>query len=229
MYIRLLVPVLFLLGSLLSGCASPTKMAFDPELTTPLEPDKPVYLMTFTIKNKYRPDYQPNLLVVNVEKAIVNGSEDRINFTMDDKAKAETDNVATGNTYYLRMPLARGDYIIRGFTSLYRSFPIIASFFAPLHADVKANGSGMYYLGHVDATVNERQGDEFRAGSPIPLIDQSVAGASGGSFDIVVSDQWQRDWPIFQQRFPQLTSAQVEKAILPAFDRAKAQKWWEDN
>lgn len=75
--------------------------------------------------------------------------------------------------------------------------------------------------------MRERQGNEFRAGPVIPLIDQGVAGASGGTFDIVVSDQWDTDQALFEKNFPALKGIEVRKSLVPAFDRAKAQKLWE--
>jgi hypothetical protein len=185
--------------------------------------------MTVSLKNDFKPSYQPKLIVVNVEKAEVKDSNDRINFTMDDKAKNETDSKTVGNEYFLRMELEKGKYVIRGFTSFGRGALIMGTFFAPLHAELEAAGPGVFYLGHVSATVRERQGEEFKAGGPIPLIDQAVVGASGGTFDVEVSDQWEKDEANFRRKFPALSGVTIQKAILPPFDRAKAQKWWEAN
>lgn len=55
--------------------------------------------MTVNIKNFYKPSHQPKLLVVNIEKSIVNGSENRINFTLYDKAKNESDDPVVGSSY----------------------------------------------------------------------------------------------------------------------------------
>lgn len=212
---------------LLTGCATRTKMAFesDEEKLTPTS--KPVYLMTATIKNTYRTSFQPKLLVVNVEKEGAKEAADRLNFTMDDKARQETGSAETGNSYLLRMPLDPGRYDLLGMTSMVMSFPIVGSFFAPVHARLDVNAPGVYYLGHVSATVRERQDNEFRAGPAIPLIDQAVAGASGGTFDIEITDRFATDEATFRAKFPALKNVEIRKAVLPAFDRAKAQKWWE--
>ena len=214
---------------LLSGCATRTPMAFENDADRLTEKSKPVFLMTATIKNTYKTSFQPKLLVVNVEKAGAKEAADRINFTMDDKAKQETDSAATGNTYLLRLELEPGKYEIKGMTSLARTFPIQAFFFAPLHAPLESKEAGVYYLGHVNATVRERQGTEFKAGPSIPLIDQAVAGASGGTFDVAITDEFATDEAVFRAKFPALAGVTIKKAILPAFDRAKAQAWWEAN
>jgi len=221
--------VALLLGVVLSGCATPTKMAFENDTDRLTAASKPVFLMTATIKNTYKESYQPRLLVVNVEKSDVKDSADRINFTMDDKAKNETDALPAGNSYVLRMELPPGNYEIRGLTSMARSFPVIGTFFTPLHAPLRSGEAGVFYLGHVTATVRERQGNEFKAGASIPLIDQAVVGASGGTFDVEISDQFATDEALFRGKFVALKDIEIRKAILPPFDRAKAQKWWEDN
>lgn len=215
------------LAVLLSGCATRTKMAFESDEERLTQASKPVFLMTATLKNAYRTSFQPKLLVVNVEKQGAKDAADRLNFTMDEKAKNETDTPEVGSTYFLRLQLDPGRYEIRGLTSLSRSFPINGFFFAPLHASVEAGPPGVFYLGHVTATVRERRGNEFKAGPSIPLIDQAVAGASGGTFDIEVSDRLAADEATFRARFPALKGVEIRKSVLPPFDRAVAQKWWE--
>lgn len=217
-------------AALLAGCATPTKMAFGEDAqNAAAAPAKPVMLMTANFKNKYRPDYQPKLLVVHVERPDAKEAKDRINFTMDDKARMETGKPETGNTYLLRMELPPGRYEIVGMTSRSGIFPVAGSFFAPLHVPLEVTGNGVFYLGHVSAVVRERQGNEFRAGAPIPLVDQAVVGASGGTFDIEIGDALASDEPLFRERFPALKEAAIQKALLPAFDRARAQKWWEEH
>jgi hypothetical protein len=212
---------------LLSGCATPTKMAFDSDEERLTESSKPVFLMTATLKNAYRTSFQPKLIVVNVERAGAKDAADRLNFTLDEKAKNESDNPEVGSTYFLRMQLDPGRYEIRGLTSVGRSFPISGFFFAPMHAPVESSHPGVFYLGHVTATVRERQGNEFKAGPSIPLLDQAIAGASGGTFDIEISDRLSTDETTFRSKFPALRAIEIKKSVLPPFDRAVAQKWWE--
>ncbi|HRE18178.1 MAG TPA: hypothetical protein PLW86_14100, partial [Rhodocyclaceae bacterium] len=145
------------------------------------------------------------------------------------KAKIESDSPEVGSTYLLRMGLEPGEYVIRGLSSMARSFPINGFYFAPLHSKLSAKTPGIFYLGHVEATIRERQDPEFKAGPSIPLIDQAIAGGSTGTFDIVISDQWAQDEQKFRSRFPALKDAVIEKALLLPFDREYAQKWWEQN
>lgn len=213
----------------LPGCATPTKMAFQNDTDQVTEKSKPIYLMTATLKNAYRTSFQPRLLVVNVEKPDAKQASDRLNFTMDEKARNETDSASTGNSYLLRLELDPGQYEIRGLTSISRSFPVQGFFFTPLHSPLEASEQGVYYLGHVVATVRERKENEFKAGASIPLIDQAVVGASGGTFDVEITDELATDEPLFRAKFPALATVAIQKRILPAFDREKAQQWWESH
>lgn len=212
---------------LLTGCATRTKMAFENDTDKVTEKSKPVLLMTVTLKNAYKPSHQPKLMVVNVEKPEAKDSSDRLNFTMDEKAKVESDNPNVGNNYFVRMELDPGAYKVVGMTSNSTGFLINGFFFTPMLSDLAVKGPGVYYVGHVNATVRERSGDEFRAGSPIPLLDQAVVGASGGTFDVSITDEFSKDEALFRAKFPALKDVKITKDILPPFDRAKAQAWWQ--
>lgn len=225
---RITTAIAVTLSLLASGCATRTPMAFESDTERLTPESKPVFLMTATLKNTYHTSFQPKLLVVNVEKPDAKEAADRLNFIMDAKARSqETNSPDVGSTYLLRMALAPGQYEIRGMTSRTLTFPILGSFFTPMHSPLRSGGPGVYYLGHVEATVRERQGNEFRAGPPIPLVDQAAAGASGGTFDVEISDRFAVDEAMFRAAFPALQGVQIQKAVLPPFDRAAAQRWWE--
>jgi hypothetical protein len=202
-------------------------MAFEDEKQVVNEAGNPIFLLSVTIKNTYRSSYQPHLVVANIETPGATDSSGRFNFKMDDKGKNETDKLPDGNSYLLRMELAAGTYEFVGVTSLVHSFPVNGWFYTPIHAKIIAAEGGVYYLGHVDAVVREREGTEFRAGPPLPIIDQAVVGASGGTFDVEIKDALAADEPVFKAKFPALAQVQIKKALLPPFDRAKAQQWWE--
>lgn len=203
------------------------KMAFQDETETVAEKRNPIFLMTATIKNDYKTSFQPKLQIVHVDKPEAKESSDNVMFLIDDKAKVENSEGTAGNTYLLRMELPPGNYQIRGLSSYAIIFPIRGNYFAPMHSSLKATEPGIYYLGHVNATVRERKENEFKAGPSIPLLDQAIAGASGGTFDVEITDQLATDEPMFRSKFPALANAPIQKTILPAFDRTKAQQWWE--
>lgn len=62
--------------------------------------------------------------------------------------------------------------------------------------------------------MRECKDNEFKAGPSIRLLDQAIAGASGGTFDIEISDQWVKDGPKFLDKFPVLDGVPVQKRIV---------------
>ena len=100
---------------------------------------------------------------------------------------------------------------------------------APLHEGVEINPNSIVYLGHIDATIVERKDGELRAGPVIPLVDQAVAGFSGGTWDISVTDQFDDDVTAFKKDFPALTNASIDREVLPAWDKQKATEWWNNH
>ena len=224
---RLLIAAVSAASVLLTGCATRTVQAFENDADRVTATSDPVYLMTATVRNGYKKGWQPHLLVVNVEKDGATDSSGRFNFTMDKKALLDETDKDAGNKYLLRMQLAPGKYEIVGLTELNRSFPIIATFFTPLHETLNVSGKGtITYLGHVEASVRERKGEEFKAGPSIPLIDQAVVGASGGTWDVAIVDAWDTDEALFRGSFAALKDTPIQKGLLASWDRDAAQKWW---
>lgn len=223
---RLLSLVLLTSTLLVTGCATRTKMAFEDESDKLTATSNPVFLMTTTVKNTFK-NYQPKILVAKLEKPGAKDADDRLNFLMDNAAKIETDNDKSGNTYLLRFQLPPGEYEFVHMAGFAIAFLIRGTFIVPLHATIKSANPGVYYLGHAEATVRERVGNEFKAGPSVPLLDQAISGASGGTFDVTFSDQWDAYEKTFRAKFKALEGVEVKKAILPPFNREKAQAWWE--
>lgn len=215
-----LVLVVIMFAHMLGGCAV-QRMPFSDESQLAANNDKVVYLMSATIKNSYKSKHQLRLVYVDLEKGPVSGSGARLVFKMDDKGR-------DGDNNLIRLELEKGEYVIRRLQSLSK-LPPHGIFYVPIHAKVVSSVPGIYYLGHIEANVRERKGEEFKAGPSFPAFDQSITGATSGTFDIEISDQWVNDEVKFKERFPILKSATIQKAILPAFDRNFAQTWWEKN
>lgn len=212
------------------GCATPLKMDVNKEAKSLDLTQKSVVLMTGRFSNplKKTGGYQPQAFVVNVEKEIVKGSEDRLNFLVD----AEGTVIEPQETRYLfRMTLPPGKYVIRGITGFAGVFPIRGNFFLPLHAEINVTPKSVVYVGEIHGKVRPRDEkiNEFRAGPVVPLIDQSVTGFSVGTWDVNINDAYDQDVTKFKREFSVLTPVSVDKQMLPPFDRKKAQKWWEDN
>jgi hypothetical protein len=209
----------------LTGCATQLPMALS-DNSAP-KADKVTLLMSATIDNRYKASFQPELLVVNVEKGGAKEKADRFNFQPDDKARRPSEGKNAPNSYLLSYELAPGDYVMPAMLSMVRSFPFIGSFQTVLMQDLSFPKAGVYYIGHVQAVVRERKDDEERAGPVIPLIDQAVVGASGGTFDVTISDQWAVDEARFKTAYPSLAKIGIEKKLLAPHDQAKVKSRWE--
>lgn len=226
--------VTFALGAclLLGGCASQQHMPWGEGSAAP-PPGQAVLLMSVTLRNAYKDRYQPELASVFVQREDVVPQPAPLVFPTDARAAlpasaAAAASAPAGGTWLVRLALGPGRYTLRSLAALGRAFPAIAHFSVPLHAPLQvAAGGGVHYLGAIDATVRERVGDEFRAGPVIPLLDQALAGASGGTFDVVFSDRYDSDLVLFRQTFAALGKQPVSRAVLPPFDRARAQAWWQ--
>lgn len=216
------------------GCAStPTMPVLSGPSAAPGSP-KPIYLLSVSLRNSLRPDYQLRMSYLGVYH--------RMSAASDRKFAVEIDPPGTlppapdlSSRYLVRLELDPGKYTMHSLIS-FGSVPFFKGFFAtPLHADIDVAAPGVYYLGHVEAIVRERVGNEFTAGPPmfIPLLGQaltqSAVGATTGTFDVAFSDRFGEDEPLFRDRFPALKNASITKSLLPPFDRARAQKWWEEN
>lgn len=208
----------------MAGCAAP--MMPLSASSDQVDAAKPLYLVSVTVKNDYKERYQPVVLNVVLEKDIA-GKPEREVFRMDGTGTIEAAKEGDPAKYLVRFNTDGTEQMLRGNAALARAFPIVGFFYVPIYAPLKAAGPGVYYLGAVQATVRERKDNEFRAGPVIPLIDQAVAGASGGTFDVVISDAYDVDVEAFRKAFPALKGVEIRKAIMPPWDRAKVQKSWE--
>jgi hypothetical protein len=209
----------------LTGCATSLPMALS-DAAAP-KADKVTVLMSTTIGNDFKPRYQPGLVVVHWEKPEAKEQADRLNFVPDAKSAVLLPEGVAHKSYLLSFELDPGQHLLAGMTSQAMAFPFIGTFFTPLMQNVSFERPGVYYVGHVQAIVRERKEEEMRAGSVIPLIDQAAAGASGGTFDILVEDRWTADEGRFKTAYPALDKAVIAKQLLAPHDQPAVRKRWE--
>jgi hypothetical protein len=224
---RFIAAALLTTTVLLTGCASGLKMPLQDD--APLAASaKPLLLLSVDMKNAYRERFQPLVRAVHVTRQ-VGGKEELIAFSMDSKGSYWGEKEDQPARHMVRLELEPGQYQLRGVLATASAFPFTASYYLPLLLPLTVTDSRVTYLGNINATVRERQGDEFKAGPSIPLLDQTAAGASGGTFDVQISDAATADLALFTKLFPALKAVEVNTSLLPAFDRARAQAWWEAN
>lgn len=214
-----------LLG-LLSGCATVHEQGITTETKEIDLKGNGLVLMTLLVDNQFKPSYQPEVLVTHIETPNADSKEQRHNFKTDKEGAIAT---TEGTRYFLRMELPPGEYVVRGATCMYRSLLIVGTCIMPIHADITVTPDSITYVGHARGVTRERNKNEFRAGSLIPLIDQSVTGFSRSTFDVTIQDDSEKDMKTFRSLFPALATAQIDVKLLPPFDRQRAQIWWESD
>ncbi|TQK04753.1 hypothetical protein [Herbaspirillum sp. SJZ107] len=221
--LRLIASTLLCLA--LTGCATVNQMAFDKKSTSIDTREKSVVLMTVDVSRSDGSRFVPEPFVVKLARPNAQSKEERQNFKLDKDVDAVQEN---GHSIYLvRASLAPGEYKLQEVMGLAKGFPIMGTFIVPLNTDLKVKPGSIVYIGRIKATLRDRVGNEFRAGPLLPLLDQSVAGMSGGTWDVTYENLADKDIGLFRAAYPVLGNVNVETAPLPAFDRAAAQRQWE--
>jgi len=231
MPLRLLAAASLSLALLFAGCASPRGMATLDDAASVAKPTKNVYLLTVTLRNTHTPAYQPKLNAVKILKITGPETYKTLRFEADLTSRSESDRAEIGSNYLLRLEMEPGQYVIMGLESWGQAMIMSGDFFTPLgnRLTVPANNPGIRYLGHIDAVLRARKGDEFRACSTLPTQEQRLTGAYNGTFDVVITDQWETDSVKFQTKFPALKDAKVTKFLIPPYNRETIQRWWDKN
>lgn len=211
----------------LGGCATVNPMAINEKSTKIDTTNKSILLMSMDVLRTDHSRYSPEPLGVRFVRLNTQEKDIYQNFKLDRDDDTIEEN---GHTIYLvRMALTPGQYLLSDIVGRAKAFPVVGFFSIPLRMTINIQPGTVTYIGCVTATLRPRQGNEFRAGPVIPLIDQSVSGMSGGTWDVMIQDSYRTDIPEFRQTFPVLASATVIDAPLPAFDRKAVQQWWDGN
>lgn len=208
---------------ILAGCATVNPMAVDKKTVAIDTREKSVVLLAIDVSRDDNSRYVPKPFVVHIEKPGSSKKTDRQNFKLREEDKLQLEN---GDSVYLvRMALVPGEYRLMAVTGNANAFPFNGIFQVPMLLDFKVSPSAISYMGQVTAKLRPRVGEEFRAGPVIPLLDQSVTGVSGGTFDVSVTDAPEK-LSLFRTTYKALANSHIETETLPAFDRAAAQRWW---
>jgi hypothetical protein len=207
---------------LVTGCATRLGMPFSEKDQAPIDKE-PIYLMTVSFKNQNMQKFQPEAQSVVMVKQEDNGKPVRRAYEMD-KASFIRDQKTGEGKALIRL---RASDAFNQLEYIGARSGLIGVFILPLYQEIGADAPGVYYLGHVDAVVRPRGDNEFRAGPLIPLLDQAIAGASTGTFDVKFIDLYDQDVPKFKTIYPALSQVSIIKKIMPPWDRDKAQKEWD--
>lgn len=87
-------------------------------------------------------------------------------------------------------------------------------FSSPLNASFVITAGKVAYAGHIKAHMRRRISDsEPLAASPIPLLDQQIAGFYPTTFDLTITDVFDDDVARFVAKFPLLRQDAIGKAL----------------
>lgn len=210
-----------LMASSLVGCASVNQMPLQPETSAIDTSEKSLLVARVTIKNENAVGHQPDLLCIFLSEGSVDSGE-LLSFT---EPTLISDNGEQGKDYLVSLAVKPGKVRLN-YTRFLRSVPLLlmATADMPLDQEVEVPANAIVYLGNINAVIVPRTNDDQpRAGALVPLIDQSVAGFSDGTFKIEISDQYDQDLKLLREKFPLLADKTISKHVLaqPATATAK--------
>lgn len=187
----------------------------------------PVMLLTLSFENKAGRDVMTSLQSITVRRIDKPDSKPEAFKVAFEEISTDTER------YLLRFTTGVGEYEILNAAGVAYDGSILNSkpFVVPLHLALTSQSQGVHYLGHINATLRPRQENEFFAG-PV-----ATSGGSSGSirfsrtarlsdmtFDVIIDDEMSSDIKRYKAKFPALTNEQINKQILPPFDRPKVEK-----
>jgi len=186
------------------GCANGMALAKKQCLANPA---KPIGIFTLRTENTYKPSYQPEV------KRVIFRSDPSGGNTTFAAGKPYREGKNEYLEYLISVDLPSAGYSIERIEGVASGFLISGHFEFPIKARFTLD-NGVTYLGHVKMINRKRNEGEERAGMVIPMIDQSVCGFSGGTFDITVTDRSEADILDFVRAYPALKDVNITKAIM---------------
>ena len=206
----ILIPLLFLMF-MIGGCATVRPLALKEDGKLILS-EESIALIKVKVSNEYKKSYQPNIkfLFIWEDK---NENRKKYSFEIKEKYMEVEDEY---NDYLISIQLPPGKYKLREIFAQSGIFPVIGTFSLPIYASFKIGPNQIAYLGNIDASIVERTSDDMlRAGPVIPLIDQAVTGASGGTFVINITDNFDEDIAMFKSKYAQLEGYDIINLTIP--------------
>lgn len=192
---------------ILGGCATMREAPISSKTTTVDTSKESIAFMTLRVANQKNVSYQPDMKYAYVSE---NRTGDKNKYSF--KIEAPTHKVDyLFNEYVISISVQPGEYVLRNLYGQSGFFPVIGSFDIPMYKKISIPANQVIYLGHIDATVVDRTSDDqLRAGSVLPLIDQAVVGASGGTFKIDIQDKFDVDTAYIRDKYPAFKAVNIQ-------------------
>ena len=203
-------------AAMLSACGTPmglTKQTSQLDLSK-----KSIVLASLELtRSNGRLMLDPRHVVLDADRKSADG-KNTPPLSLDDEGM-EQDTGKPRKVVLLRMALEPGRHRLEYIGGTITGFMAAGMWSVPMSMEFEVPAQSVVYLGRISAHLRERKDNEFRAGSLIPLIDQSVLGISNATFDVAVSDKSSVDLPRFRQEFSALGNQAIQTQLLPAYDR----------
>jgi hypothetical protein len=211
--------------AMFSGCVNVQTMALKKGQGALSTATRSVVLMTVEVSRADDSRYQPLPSILWVTDLNWGAKDQTLRFQLNRKNDSiEVD----GRTIYLAsVALSPGSYHFEGISGIAAAFPFVGQFFIPVVTDFEVKPDSVSYIGHLAAVMRTRREGEFRAGSVIPLIDQSATGMISHSWDVVIDDQSNVDMAKFREHVPALAGMDIGIEPLPPWNRVAAQRRWD--
>jgi len=191
---------------LLSGCASVEKMPLSKTASSADIAQKSIVVGRLVVENKHKFNHQPKLIAVGIKK------QDKVFSFTEPTLVAEEPNLSKDYIFSLSSEPGMAELSFMRF--MRKAFPIVGTAEFIVGQEIEFPQSGIVYIGNINAVIETRKEGEPRAGSLIPLIDQSITGFSSGTFKINITDNYDEDMAVLKEQFPYLADQPISKAIL---------------
>jgi hypothetical protein len=199
-----------ILVTLVSGCAAVKPPALA-KTTNQLDLSKEsIVVLSLRVGNKFKPSYQPNLDYMYFEE--ISPEAGKIHKYAVNLYKSENEKY---NEYLVSMQLHPGKYKFVTVPATSGIFPIRGTFNIPFNYEFAINPSEVAYLGNFEAYIEQKATSNDSAAGPfIPLIDQAVSGASGGTFKLAIKDNFMEAVRNFRTEYPVLNKYPIKNTVI---------------
>lgn len=195
----------------LGGCATMKDAPISSKATSIDTTKESIAFMTLKVANQKNVSYQPDMKLAYVSENKT-GDKKKYSFRIEEPTH-KVDYLY--NEYVVSISVQPGEYVLRNLYGQSGFFPVMGSFDIPMYKKISIPENQVIYLGHIDATVVDRTSDgQLRAGAILPLIDQAVVGASGGTFRIDIQDKFNVDTAYIRDKYPAFKAVNIQNMTL---------------
>ena len=196
----LLLILVTILASLMSGCATP---GLDRAATALDLSKESVAVMSLNMRNEIKPSYT---LKTGSFAVVKQGTTTPI-------VVGSGEQFADNEDILINVKLAPGRYNLIRIAGRTALGLITGTLVYEMTGAFDVAPNSVVYLGHLKLVNKERTNpDDQASGGVIPLLDQAVSGFASGTLDVVLQDRYERDSQLLKETFPALKNTVIVRA-----------------